>query len=119
MMKTFIFVFFVVAQAGSINVTQSVSLPKVLQKDVLTQEEVEALDNTVSGMYMGVSNDSNYVYINERGIKVDKKVFNFKDLPPYGSDIYIRCEVREKQKIGIFCSTNLDEAVYFKKGLFK
>lgn len=118
-MIAIIFSMIILGQTGGIEVTQSVIMPKVLQKSVLTEEEHEALINTVSGMFMGVSIDSNYVYINERPVKVDKRSFNFKDLPQFGEDVFIRMEVRGKEKVGIYGARNLDDAVYFRKGFLK
>uniref|UniRef100_A0A7V3ZXG4 Uncharacterized protein n=1 Tax=candidate division WOR-3 bacterium TaxID=2052148 RepID=A0A7V3ZXG4_UNCW3 len=109
----------IISQSGGIEVTQGVIIPSVLQKEVLTPAEMEALENTVGGIFMGFSDDSNYVYINERPVKIDKKVFNFKSLPEIGEDIYIRMETRGKEKVGIFGGKTLDEAVYYKKGMFK
>ncbi|MDI6850851.1 MAG: hypothetical protein QMD82_02810 [bacterium] len=106
---------FIITQSGGIQVTQDVIVPKVLQKAELTKEEMEALSNTVGGIFMGVSEDSNYIFISEKPIKIDKRVFNFRDLPEEGNDVYIRMEARGKEKVGIFAGKTLDESVYYKK----
>jgi hypothetical protein len=118
-MFAFIILISILTQSG-IQVTQGViSTPRVLQKEYLTDEEMKALQNTIGGVFMGVSDDSNYIFVNEKYIKIDKRTFNFKNLPTVGEDVFIRLEERGKDKIGVFCSNNLDDAVYYKKGLFK
>lgn len=119
-MLSLILTIFIISQSGGIQVTQDVIMPKVFQKAQLTLEEMEALENTIGGIFMGISADSNYVYISEKPIKVDKRAFNFKDLPKEGEDVFIRMEVRGKERVGIFAGKNLDEAVYYqRKGILR
>jgi hypothetical protein len=110
---------FVISQSGGIQVTQGGVIPKVLQKAELTDEEMKALENTIGGIFMGVSEDSNYIFVSEKPIKIDKRVFNFRNLPKEGEDVFLRLEERGKEKVGIFAGKTLDEAVYYQKGLFK
>ncbi len=117
-MIAFVIFMNLLAQTG-IQVTQGVVTPKIFQKGYLTDEEMKAIENTIGGVFMGISEDSNYVYINEKPIKVDKKSFNFKDLPAFGEDIFIRLETKNKEKLAVYCSKDFDEAVTYKKGFLK
>jgi len=101
-------------QAGDIKVTQEVIIPKTLQKEVLTDEEMKEVMKVVGGIFMGITADSNYVVINEYLFPVDKKVFNFKNLPEPYTRVYVKLDQRGKEKVAVFVSKDFDEAVNFK-----
>jgi hypothetical protein len=44
----------------------------VLQKAELTNEEMKALENTIGGIFMGVSEDSNYIFVSKSRLRLIK-----------------------------------------------
>lgn len=118
-MIAFIMLFNILVTQTGIQVTKGGITQKILQKGFITKEEMTALENTEGGIFMGISSDSNYIYLSEKPFKVDKRNFNFRNLPQTGDYLYIKLEESGKEKVAIYCSTDFDDAVSYKKGLLK
>jgi len=87
---------------------------KILGEEI-PQESMEILQNIKGSIYMGISRDSTYIFLNETPIKVDKSKFNFKDLPEIGEKVYIKLEKRGKEKVAVKAGLTIQDVMKKRK----
>lgn len=97
---------------GQVSIQTQGGTVKIFGEEI-PRESVKLLKNIEGAVYMGVSRDSTYIFLNETPVKVDKSKFNFWDLPKVGEMVYIKLEKRGKEKVAVKAGRTLKDI--FKK----
>ncbi len=90
----------ILTQTVGIKVTQGV-IQKGEGKITEGTVNLAVSDNMVGGVFMGISPDSNYAFINEVAVKLDKKRFEFSRLPKVGDVVHIKMEAKGNELLGV------------------
>jgi len=96
---------------GQVSIGTQGGAAKILGEKEIPKESMEMLQSIRGSVYMGVSRDSAYIFLNETPIKVDKGKFNFRDLPKIGEMVYVRLEKRGKEMVAVKAGRTLQDVL--------